>query len=172
MMINSFVITIVNNYYLGHVSLKIELVQTFILKDFDEKDLNAPESLMSHGSPTLSANSWALTWWDLLRLLICLWVVKERILSCEHLVCVPPLEQSTSLFHVSIPVKREVSPLQSPPLWHFHSVSPTEITKSSLSARKSSKPFKSCPALRVLWESDRCTYRELHLDGRPGQLCW
>lgn len=57
MMINSFVITIVNNYYLGHVSLKIELVQIFILKDFDEKDLNAPESLMSHGSPTLSANS-------------------------------------------------------------------------------------------------------------------
>lgn len=96
----------------------------------------------------------------------------ENIVLWTPHVCVPPLEQSTSLFHVSIPAKREVSPLQSPPLWHFHIVSPTEITKSSLSARKSSKPFKSCPALRVLWESDRCTYRELHLDGRPGQLCW
>lgn len=54
-MINSFVLTIVKNYYHGDIPLNIELVQTFILKDFDEKDMSA------HGVSHVSWFSYALS---------------------------------------------------------------------------------------------------------------
>lgn len=41
MMRNSFMLTAVSNYYDRDIPLNIELVQMFILKDFDEKDLSA-----------------------------------------------------------------------------------------------------------------------------------
>lgn len=115
----------------------------------------SPSCTWSLSHVTLLANRWALTLCDLLRLFICLWVVKERILSCGRRtsVCRPWNEALLSFTFqqacgLPSPPKGRFHPCSPHPFGNFHFVSPTENTKSSLSAKKNSKPFKSCPAFK------------------------